>query len=430
MHTDVIVLGGGISGLATALQCVSAGFRTVVIEKSQRFGGRVHTVFSKHWKYEAGAGRIGKHHVRTLALLQNFGMTLDKLPGDKKYRDIRTGTSCPKKNPVYYLIEKVLKESRAINRNELQQLTFGMLCSRILGPDFAMRLTSAFGYDAEFEHMNAWDGLEMFRRDYTSKNTYFSCREGLGEWIYRIVSYLESSNMVSLLLGCTAYKWQRSEHGILTVSVYGPDGVSHDMSCKALVCAIPKNDLLESFEWSSYQKHLLDSVQEVPLNRIYAKFPAPNHHSWFSKMPVTTTNADIRQFIPVSSKHGLAMISYSDDENARMWNNVASVGERELRSTLLNQLHVVFPEVSSVPRPSWVRSHFWKDGVHMWKPGYDSQEVSEELLQPHGLNVPFYIVGESYSNHQGWIEGALETVDKVFVRMHTFLMSKWYANFV
>lgn len=42
---DVIIIGGGISGLAMAHYCASAGYKSLVVEKSDRLGGAVHSHF-------------------------------------------------------------------------------------------------------------------------------------------------------------------------------------------------------------------------------------------------------------------------------------------------------------------------------------------------------------------------------------------------
>jgi hypothetical protein len=46
--------------------------------------------------------------------------------------------------------------------------------------------------------------------------------------------------------------------------------------------------------------------------------------------------------------------------------------------------------------------------VHFWNPGYKSWEVLDQMIQPvAGVNA--FIVGESYSTNQTWVEGALQT---------------------
>lgn len=428
MHTDVIVIGGGISGLSTALHCISQGYRCVVLERNPYFGGRIRTIFGDHWKYEAGAGRIHKKHHRTISLLNQFGMTLVDIPSKKEYRDIHRVRK-HHTNPSSALLQKVIQASSQLTKHALQQMTFGGFCHNVLGEVQSQLLVNSFGYNGEFEQMNAWDAIQVFKDDFAPQSTFFGCKEGMGVWIERIRNRLEESGMASLLTGFTAYHWTRGARGTLIVQARDSHGTEYKMSCKALVCAIPKADLLKSFPWTEEQRSLFESVHEVPLHRIYGQFPTVNNTSWFQSLPSTTTNSQLRQFIPISRENGLAMISYSDTHFADYWKErVADHGDRALRSSLLQQLHVVFPEIPNIPKPLWVKSHYWGSGVHVWKPGYDSRTVSTQLMQPFGQHIPVFLVGESYSMHQSWIEGALETVEKVMPRIHGYLQKKWYKS--
>ena len=144
MHTDVIVIGGGISGLSTALHCISHGYRCVILERNASFGGRIHTIFGKAWKYEAGAGRIHKNHHRTLSLLNQFGMTLLENASKKEYRDIHHLRK-HHKNPSSALLQRVIDATPQMSKHALQQMTFGTLCQNVLGQTHAQLLVDSFG---------------------------------------------------------------------------------------------------------------------------------------------------------------------------------------------------------------------------------------------------------------------------------------------
>jgi hypothetical protein len=301
----------------------------------------------------------------------------------------------------------------------LKNMTFGMLCQELLGPVNYYKLCQSFGYDAEFQLINAYDGLEMFKSDFANDTKYVSCVEGLGEWVDRIVTAITESGNASVYLEHTVLSWKRG----MSVIVRNTKGQTLHVHAKAVVYAIPKHDLQEASEWNSYQRSMIDSVEEVPLHRIYGRFPAPKQKPWFHELPKTSTNADIRQFIPISKSKGIAMVSYSDTGKAAAWHQAAYMGEKVLRSALLQQLHVVFPEFPKIPSPTWIQSHYWSAGVHMWKPGADSEKVSDAMIQPYGADTPLYVVGECYSKHQAWIEGALETVDRMLPRLKDWLAS-------
>ena len=56
MRTDVVVIGGGISGLAFALKAAQSGKRVTVLERGDRLGGCIHSerAPSGYW-FELGA---------------------------------------------------------------------------------------------------------------------------------------------------------------------------------------------------------------------------------------------------------------------------------------------------------------------------------------------------------------------------------------
>ena len=61
-------------------------------------------------------------------------------------------------------------------------------------------------------------------------------------------------------------------------------------------------------------------------------------------------------------------------------------------------------------RPAITRIHYWGSGGHFFIPGSNSDKVINEIVKPFNKKE-LYIIGETYSSHQSWIEGALETSD-------------------
>lgn len=63
----------------------------------------------------------------------------------------------------------------------------------------------------------------------------------------------------------------------------------------------------------------------------------------------------------------------------------------------------------------------WSDpftggGYHAWNPGSRPWEASESMLTPVE-GKPLFVCGEAFSTTQGWIQGALETSEKVLEKM-------------
>lgn len=72
---DVVVVGGGLSGLSAARELRTAGFDAVVLEARDRVGGKTHSVHTDHNDVvEYGGQWVGADQERVLALVDEFGI--------------------------------------------------------------------------------------------------------------------------------------------------------------------------------------------------------------------------------------------------------------------------------------------------------------------------------------------------------------------
>ena len=59
---DIVIVGGGISGLFLAYKLVDTDLNILVLEKEKEFGGRIHTILKNGYQYECGAARFSNKH--------------------------------------------------------------------------------------------------------------------------------------------------------------------------------------------------------------------------------------------------------------------------------------------------------------------------------------------------------------------------------
>lgn len=64
---EALIIGGGISGLAAALELARKGISTTVLESKKRFGGRIHTIRHRGIPIELGAEFV---HGRSKSLFE------------------------------------------------------------------------------------------------------------------------------------------------------------------------------------------------------------------------------------------------------------------------------------------------------------------------------------------------------------------------
>ncbi|XP_041114988.1 amine oxidase [flavin-containing] [Polyodon spathula] len=77
---DVIVIGGGISGLTGAKLLVESGLNVLVLEARDRVGGRTFTVRNKHCKYvDLGGAYVGPTQNRILRIAKELGIETYKI---------------------------------------------------------------------------------------------------------------------------------------------------------------------------------------------------------------------------------------------------------------------------------------------------------------------------------------------------------------
>lgn len=75
-QADVVIIGAGLSGLHSAELLRDLGMKVIVLEASERIGGRVQTVQTVDGPVDVGASQIGRSYARVLDACQRYGLKL------------------------------------------------------------------------------------------------------------------------------------------------------------------------------------------------------------------------------------------------------------------------------------------------------------------------------------------------------------------
>lgn len=411
-RTEHIIIGAGITGLYLAYQLILKGVSgadIVIFEGSNRIGGRIYTNEHKGFRYSVGAGRLGKKHKYVMKLIKDFKLQ-DQI--------INIG-----KNTNYFVEGRLMNEAellshyksnfkslnelwryaieKKLNGNKYDPSLYNLYnyFSLILNENEVELLKISFGYIGEMYDMNAYNGLLTLRKDFDIRNNeFFVLRDGihiLCDVLYKYILDAGVSVKFSSILEDVC-DGESGDKKYVKVS-----GVKHRYS--KLYLTIKRGDYMNIGYFLKYES-IFNTVSDGHLLRIFAKYK----DVWFKDMPKILTQNKLQFIIPINYNSGLIQISYSDRYNADFWN--AFKNEKDVKKYLTKILNEMFPE-KNIKEPEWITMHFWKAGDHMWNVGVNTKKIQEKI---DDIFIPkdIYILGETYSERQAWIEGAIETVHK------------------
>ncbi len=200
-----------------------------------------------------------------------------------------------------------------------------------------------------------------------------------------------------------------------------------------------------AFTYRTTVDRKLASVTPMPAIKILMGFSSP----WWEGLGVTagrsTTDLPLRQVYyfgqDPQTGNALLMAAYSDGRAESFWRYLIDTAlaaqstfdadvsvvrsirplvtdvpqSAALQAEVVRQLSIMHGGWN-VPQPNWMRLVDWTlppygAGWHFWNAGIDVTNTIAGIRQPDP-SVPVYVCGETYSNEQGWVEGALNSAEQ------------------
>jgi hypothetical protein len=168
---------------------------------------------------------------------------------------------------------------------------------------------------------------------------------------------------------------------------------------------------------ASSPKSVYKQIHGQPFLRLYAKFDGKSSELLKKYIQnYTIVPGPLQKIIPMNSEKGVYMVAYSDNENALVLKNY-------LKNTFENRklYEKLIEESLGMPMGSLkilsLKDFYWPIGTHYYEPLRDFK-TREEFVQKaqHPMNG-MLVVGEAVSTYQGWVEGALESVEAVLNKL-------------
>jgi monoamine oxidase len=414
---DIIIVGGGIAGLYMAYK-LKDRYRILLLEKNGYIGGRIHTNTLTYkgntFRYECGAGRIPTNHIRVMNLIKELKLDkkLIQLGNDKTFISVtENDVNIDLENYIKDFMNKSLEKSETYLRNN----TLYDFLLEIYPENIVENIIDKFGYKGEFWVYSAYDALRAFKNDMNPDNVYMGMIGGLDQIIDNMIKELGNNVTILTKHFYNGYTEMSGKYIVNIVNKKTKEVI--DFVSDKLVLALPKNQIeIQPQLQSKRIRDMIHSVEPVSFCRIYAVYNKDINTGkvWFDDLSKVTTDSKIGYIIPINKKIGLVMISYTDDIYADFWFNTYKNGD--IGRQLYNHLKEMFPDRNIPMRPAITRVHYWGSGGHFFTPGNNSDKVITDIIKPFKTKE-LYIVGETYSSHQSWIEGALETCDLALAKL-------------
>lgn len=417
MIYDYVIVGGGISGLNTGVELLkkNPNLKVLIVEKNpSRTGGRVFTdkfkVGKTEYALDAGAGRFSDTHKRVLSLISRYSLDSKvlKLAKGSNFVKTRKYSKNVKFTDSNSIIHELIRRVELMTREEkelIKEITFKELAAKLFNRETANFLENGYPYYSEISIINAFSAVRAFKKDLNSRKNFYILLGGLSQITDNLTQeYLKLGGR--LVYGYTVSNVVRNKADLFTLFPRNTDSIKK--RCRNIVFTMPKN-VLEKISILDSLKSQLESLQCKPLYRIYAIYPKDKATGkvWWHDIPRTITDSVIKYIIPINPNDGSIMISYTDGPNAQYWH---SVPDNKLVSLLHKEVKRCYPDIGEIPQPQVIKKYYWSIGACYYRKKTNPTKLQKEMINP--LNG-VYICGDSFSSHQAWMEGALETSENV-----------------
>ena len=400
---DVVIIGAGMAGLYTAflLRSHHPKINLLVLEQNgrDRLGGRANSELFHGVNIAIGAG-IGRYEKDKL-LIQL--MRRLKIPVNTYTVEHHMAIT---QNIDVNATVKRLKDAYQKNTVDIQTRpqTFAKFARSVIGETDYTRLINSVGY-TDYENQDAHETIY-----------HYSMEDNLDIWKGFSVPWHELGEKIADSVGINKIRFHKKASKIRkmddTDTIYCVDTESGDtFLAKKVVIATTANQVRELLP----QYPMYKNVDGQPFLRVYGKFDKASVDIMKEVVPkFTYVDPPLEKIIPINTEKGVYMIVYNDNANALAFKS-------HIENTPKNRrfFEKCLERTLRIPEGSLhltdIRSYFWNYGTHYYKPldkkMFKTREQYIRKAQRPQENV--FVVGEILSRNQGWVEGALESVEEV-----------------
>ena len=152
---------------------------------------------------------------------------------------------------------------------------------------------------------------------------------------------------------------------------------------------------------------------------VYAKFDKASSDILKPLVKTFTVVANrLQKLIPMNPDKGVYMIAYTDNAHA-----TALKGRLDNTRSNCDAYAKWVEEALGIAGAGLyiiaIKSYYWSEGTHYYEPLLSDGKYASRAEFVRAVQAPcagLVVVGEAVSRNQGWVEGALESVDAVITK--------------
>ena len=402
---DTIIIGAGIAGLYAAYKIKKQDpqHNLIILERENHIGGRMGTVNFHGTQIAIGAGVGRKRKDKLLQkLLQELRIPTHEFKTSTNYAE--TLEPCDVKRTFEYLKETYEKQKTPKNIN------FQEFATKILGKQQYEHFITCAGftdYENEAAHntftnygfndnyQQAWTAIGIpWQKLLQSLQNYIGRTHiHTNQTVTKIHQINDKGRVETPNVSLTEELWQVHTNN------------NEKYQTTRLIVATTIDTVHRLIPESKNPTNPLSTIEGQPFLRIYGKFTKESNK--IIQQYVTTTMivpGPIHKLIPINPKQGIYMIVYTDNKGAKFLKKYTA-NTPQNRKSLCKYLQEALGITEHLVLED-IRSFYWPIGTHYYR-----QNNQENIPQNPKPNL--FIVGEMISHNQGWVEGALESVNNI-----------------
>jgi len=417
---DTIIIGAGISGLYTAYKIMKMdkNHKMLILESEDYIGGRAFSAKFSETIVPTGAG-VGrkKKDKLLLKLLKELNIEITESKHKTIFSD-KINHLCEVKN-IFKKLSEIYKNNPQPNQ------TFKEFAVKHIGMEKYNMFKICAGY-TDYEKAAVEDVIY----DYGFDDNYETWSVLYIPWNQLIKSLKEAckTSIVNNQTVTNIRTWKDNDNKVEKLwSIYTNNNGSLPFLTKRIIIATNINTVKKIIPKNLVPKinneNLLNIIHGQPFLRTYGSFSGESKKILDKLIPHTIiVPGPLHKIIPMSStdKKSIFMIAYSDNEDAMKLKKY-----KDDKTKMCKILEKTF-ELDEKLVMDDIVSFYWDIGTHYFAPSEKINIPRNDFIEkvqfirgmPDGesprANTPnIFIVGEMISRNQGWVEGALESVENI-----------------